>query len=74
LLGTFDTKLYLISPDKQEIELDDDINSRNRNSSITAKLRQTGPYRVRVNAYYPVNDAQGRGQGTYQLAVHREAK
>ena len=72
LQGSFDTKLYLISPDKLEIELSDDINSRNRNSSLTADLRQTGIYKVRVNAYYLANDP--KGQGNYRLIVNRKPK
>ena len=72
LLGDFDTKLYLISPDNQKIEISDDINARNLNSSITTKLSQTGTYRVRVNAYYSTNRPEG--SGSYHLTVHRETK
>jgi serine/threonine-protein kinase len=72
LRGDFDTKLYLIPPDNQEIEISDDINARNLNSSITKTLNQTGTYRVRVNAYYPVNHP--KGSGSYHLTVHRETK
>lgn len=72
LRGDFDTKLYLISPDKQEIELNDDISDHNLNSSITTTLSQTGTYRVRVNAYYPVSHPKGKG--SYHLTVHRETK
>jgi hypothetical protein len=72
LRGEFDTKLYLISPDKQEIELNDDVSNGNNNSSITATLKQTGTYHVRVNAYYPVNYPGKVWSGKYQLTVHRE--
>ena len=72
LRGDFDTKLYLISPDKQEIELSDDISNHNLNSSITTTLNQTGTYRVRVNAYHSVSHP--KGNGSYHLTVHRETK
>lgn len=72
LRGDFDTKLYLIPPDEQEIEISDDINARNLNSSITKILNQTGTYRVRVNAYYPTNHPKAGGR--YHITVHREAK
>jgi subtilisin-like proprotein convertase family protein len=72
LQGEFDTKVYLISPDKQEIELNDDVGNGNNNSSITATLKQTGTYRVRVNAYYPMNKLGKSWSGKYRLTVHRE--
>jgi serine/threonine protein kinase, bacterial len=72
LQGEFDTKLYLISPDKQEFERNDDVGNGNNNSSITATLKQTGTYRVRVNAYYPVNYPGKAWSGKYRLTVHRE--
>jgi serine/threonine protein kinase len=72
LQGDFDTKLYLISPDNQKIEISDDINAHNLNSSIIKTLDQTGTYRVRVNAYHPINHP--KGSGSYRVTVHREVK
>ncbi|MBW4517888.1 MAG: protein kinase [Timaviella obliquedivisa GSE-PSE-MK23-08B] len=72
--GGFDTVLYLIPPDGQEekIEFSDDISDSNLSSSITTTLNRTGKYRVRVNAYYPATNSQGRG--SYHLTVYREGK
>jgi serine/threonine protein kinase, bacterial len=72
LRGEFDPKLYLISPDNQELQLGYGTSKGNRTTSITQTLKQTGTYRIRVTAYYPVNSTVDAWSGKYQLTVHRE--
>ena len=61
----FDTYLFLLDPDNEQIAENDDISENNKNSAITITLPASGTYRVIVNSY----DAEGKGN--YSLSVNQ---